>query len=481
MSGIKIVATIGPKTCDAKSLRALARAGLGLARLNGSHNTLDWHARTIRTIRETLPGTPILLDIPGRKIRTGQLAVEPSFAKGELIVLTTETGHDGSKKVPVNSRTLHKQLKKGVTILADDGTLRFTVTGIRGRDIHCRAEVPGTLGSAKGINVPGVNLQGPLVTARDRDMVAFARKHKVDFVGISFVESARHVNAVRKLTKGTAPRILSKVENQGGLDNVDEVVAASDAIMIDRGDLSVETSLESLAVFQKRILAAAARHAKPVIVATEMLHSMIENPFPTKAEISDITNAVLDGCAATMLSGETAIGAHPVEAVTVMRKVADTAAEHLQGLLDDRDDGVAGADLPEAMSAAIALVCRRLPITKIVAITKTGYAARTVAAGRPRQPILAVSDDPMAARSFNLYPGTEGVHVDIRFERTSTDHIAKCVAELWRQGKLVKKDLILITAVGYPGSGKRMNLMQTHNVGDMARTLGWKRKKAKTG
>jgi pyruvate kinase len=249
--------------------------------------------------------------------------------------------------------------------------------------------------------------------------------------------------------------------------------------MIDRGDLSAETNIESLAVFQKHILSAARGHAKPVVVATEMLHSMIENSFPTKAEVSDITNAVLDGGAATMLSGETAIGAHPIEAVRVMRKVSDAAVAHLQDMLDNHDNG-ARSELPEVMSEAIALVCRRLPITKIVAITKTGYAARTVAAGRPRQPILAVSDDAMAARSFNLYPGTEGIHVDVRFQRTSTDHIPRCIAALWRRGKLFDSDLILITAVGYPGSGQRMNLMQTHRVGDMARTLGWKRKTGKS-
>lgn len=474
MSTVKIVVTIGPAIADAKSLRALARAGLGLARLNGAHNTVDWHRQAIRTIRETLPETPILLDIPGNKIRVGTLAVAPRFAKGDTVILTTDPRHDGSRKVPLDDKTLHKYLKVGATILADDGTLRFTVKRIEGRDIHCKAETNGILQSAKGINVPNLVPRRSSVGARDRRLIAFARENGVDFIGISFVERAAQVATVRKLAGGDGPRILAKIENQGGLDNVDEVVEAADAIMIDRGDLSAETSLESVAVFQKRILAAAQRHAKPVIVATEMLHSMIDNPFPTKAEISDITNAVLDGCAATMLSGETAVGAHPVKAVSVMRRVADVAAAHLQDRLDDESQNTS-ADFPEVMSEAIALLCRRLPISKIVAVTRTGFAARTVAAGQPRQPILAVSDDRAAARSFNLYPGTEGVHVDIPFQRTSTDHIARCLQELWRRGKLVNRDMILVTAVGYPGSGKRMNLIQTHTVGDLARALDWKK------
>ena len=375
---------------------------MGIARLNGSHADLDWHARTIRLLCETAPGVPVLLDIPGRKIRTANLAHEPSFDTGATIVLTTDTAHDGREKVPVNSDTLHADLRPGDTILADDGTLRFTVLRVDGRDIHCRAETSGTLRSRKGINVPHVKLQSQLVTAHDRQMIEFARVSGVDFVGISFVDSAEHVNAIRALTDGGWPRIVAKIENQGGLDRVEEIVEATDAVMIDRGDLSVETNPESLSLFQKRIIAVAREHGRPVIVATEMLHTMIANPFPTKAEISDITNAVLDGCAATMLSGETAIGDHPVEAVSVMRRVATVAEEFVQSELDARPEQ-ARRSVPQAVGDAIAMICRTLPVTRIVAITKSGYAARTIAARRPRQPILAVSNDEHAARSFNLY------------------------------------------------------------------------------
>ena len=479
MSATRIVCTIGPATNNESALRELTAAGMNVARLNGAHGDLDWHAAAIALLHEVMPEVPVILDIPGRKIRTADLAHEPEFASGNTVVLTTGEGHDGSEKVPVNRPSLHKEVNKGDVILADDGTLKFTVEKVTGQDIHLHAEGPGKLGSRKGINMPSFSLAGEGVTQRDRDMVAFAREQGVDYIGISFVDSAEHVNAVRELCGGNWPRIVSKVENQSGLDNLEQIVEATDAVMIDRGDLSVETNLENLALFQKRILDVSRSHGKPVIVATEMLHTMIENPFPTKAEVSDITNAVLDGCSAAMLSGETAVGAHATESVAVMRRIADAAESDLQARLDDgREAGRRGdrpTSVPQAMEDAVALICRSLPITKIVAVTISGYAARMTAARCPRQPIIAVSNDAMAARSFNLFWGARGVHVDVPFSKTSTDHVVKCLEELWRRGILDDDDLILVTALGYPRSGNRMNLLQTHAVSDLRKSLGWKK------
>jgi pyruvate kinase len=474
MSLIKIVATIGPISDNPEMLRALSDAGMSVARLNGSHNTLEWHKRTIQMLRDTVPETPILLDIPGRKIRTIDLDHEPSFAAGDTVVLTTDIGHDGSKKVPVNYAHLHEDILPDSTVYADDGTIRFTVIKVDGQDIHCRAETAGTLKSRKGINVPGLKFRTALITDRDRDMVAFARENGVDFIGISFVESSDHVDAIRELTGGTWPRIVSKVENQAGLDNVDEVVSATDVVMIDRGDLSVETNLENLAIFQKNILETGRRHGKPVIVATEMLHTMIENPFPTKAEVSDISNTVLDGAAATMLSGETAIGANAVEAVATMRRVSNATLVHLQNQKDGREN-VDSPTVAQSVGQAISLLCRTLPITKIVAITISGFAAQVVASHFPRQSILAVSNDKIAARSFNIIPGTTGVFADIPFPKTSTEHIPTCIELLWRRELIEDDDMILVTALAYPRSGNRMNMIETHVVGDLAETLGWTR------
>ena len=473
MSVRKIICTIGPVSANPDAIRELKGAGMGVARLNGSHASLEWHAETIAMLRNVLPDLPILLDIPGRKIRTTLLTVEPSFAAGDQLILTTDISHDGSEKVPVNYADLHLDLESGQTILADDGTLRFTVLEISGQDIICRAEVDGQLKSRKGINVPHVALRTEVITERDRSMIAFAKEHEVDYIGISFVESAAHVVAIRDVIDASSPRIVSKVENQGGLANVEEIAVASDVLMIDRGDLSVETNLEDVTLNQKEIIRVAQRCGKPVIVATEMLHTMIDNKYPTKAEVADITNAVLDGCAATMLSGETAIGKHFVEAVRLMRSVSDNASNYKQKKTNPVPTGV--RNVPQAIEAAIALICNQLPVDKIVAVTKSGFAAEKIAVRELPQPVLAVSNEPETARAMNLLPGTEGVYVDTEFSRTSTDHLIICIEELWRRGKIEDSDTILVTAVGYPRSGNRMNLIQTHVVSDLAQSLGWAR------
>lgn len=444
---------------------------MAVARMNGSHADLDWHRAAIALVRATLPGTPILLDIPGRKIRTTLLAHEPSFAAGDRLVLTTDTSFDGREKVPVNYAGLHRDVNAGDIIFADDGTLRFVVEAVAGADIVCRAEVAGTLRSRKGINVPFVRLAMALVTDRDRQMIAFARENGVDFIGISFVESAEHVEAIRAIVGGSLPQILAKVENRGGLDNLAAVVGAADAIMIDRGDLSVETTMELVAVHQKTIIKTAREASKPVIVATEMLHSMIDHDGPTKAEVSDITNAVLDGCSAVMLSGETAVGQFPVEAVRTMRKIADAASAHRPPVAPAPVTGPVTA--PEAIGAAIASILRHVPITKVVAITRSGYAARVLSSLSVAQPILAVSDDAAMARAFNLYAGVEGVHYAAPFPRGSADHVKACLKQLLDLGKLTAGDEVLVTGVIYPRSGTRMNLLQIHRVADLVEVFGW--------
>ena len=472
MSRTKIVATIGPATCSPEHLRALAAAGMTVARLNASHADPAWHAAAIAMVRATLPGVPILLDVPGRKIRTAQLASDIRFSRGDELVLTSDSGPLNDRRIPLNRADAHANVRPNMRILADDGTITLTVLSVTGHDIRCRAEVDGTLGSRKGINVPGMRLSDELFTPRDREWLGFAAQHAVDFIGLSFVETGSHVRQARDLLGTRPPLVLAKIETQRGVEQLAEILVEADALMIDRGDLSADVQLADLAILQKHILSVSRSAGKPVIVATEMLHTMITNRAPTKAEVADITNAVLDGCAATMLSGETAVGSYPVEAVTVMRQIATAAEAHLQNTLDapheeDRQK------IPEVTAQAVALICRLLPVTRIIAVTRLGYAARAIAALQPRQPILAVSNDAAAARSFNLLPGTEGVFIDVPFERSSTDHVLACLRHLWKAGKLHREDLVLVCALAYPKSGNRMNHVETHVVGDLVDALQW--------
>ena len=472
MSQPKIVATIGLHTSGADPLRKLVDCGMDVARLNAAHSDLPWHARTIDLIRTVAPHVPIILDLPGCKVRTGPLERELHFDTGDRITFTTAQCNGNSGRIPVTGAELHEKLNVADVLSAEDGALRFTVLEVVGQEVICRADAPGVLGSCKGIGLPSSTHSG-LLTDRDRQILALAIEKQVDFVGVSFVASRAHIRSVRELVPDGVPRVIAKIESQEGLDHLEEIAEEADALMVDRGDLSVQTSLESLVTSQKHILKVARTAARPVIIATELLHTMIANPFPTKAEVSDISNAVLDGASAVMLSGETAIGKYPFEAVGFMKQIAASASHYEQADLD-RQMELGPRNIPSAVAEAVSLICRRLPVTKIVAITIGGYAARMVAASRPRQPLLAVSNDAAAARSFNLMPGTEGIHVDIPFSRTSTDHIARCLQILWRRKKLVEEDLVLVTSLGYPRSGNRMNMIQTHSISDLRQVLNWK-------
>jgi pyruvate kinase len=357
-------------------------------------------------------------------------------------------------------------------VLIDDTNVQMIVCEVKGAEVVCEITVGGVLLSGKGVHFPGVIMRAVLLRPRDKKLLAFACQQGLDFVGISFVATSQDVETVRLLIGGKSPRIVAKVETQAAVENLEGILRAADGIMIDRGDLSAETSFEQVGVLQKQILAAAQKAACPVIVAAEMLQTMIELPSPTKAELCDITNAVLDGASALMLSGETAVGKYPVEAVGTMRRVADAAHAHLQSRLD-APVPARGGNVPEAVSEAIAAICRQLAVTKIVAVTMSGYAARMIAAHNPRQPIIAVSNNPQAARSFNLLSGTRGVHLDVPFSRCDMEHIPRCLEMLWRRHEIVNNDLILVTAVGYPASGNRMNLIQTHKVADLRDSLKW--------
>ena len=442
---IKIVATIGPVSANPIMLKKMYAAGMSIARLNGSHNTLDWHSKVIKLIKETIPNCPILLDIPGKKIRTIKLVNEPEFKINDILILTTSPGHYGEKKISLTNQRLHIFLKKGDILYADDGTLKFTVIKVIKKDIYIKANVSGKLKSSKGINVPHVNITGSLITDRDKKMIAFAEKHKVDFIGLSFIESGDHLKKIRKLIKKKLPKLIAKVENQRGLNNLDSIVQNADCIMIDRGDLSTETSIEMLAINQKKIINFAKKNAVPVIVATEMLDNMIKNPYPTKAEVLDIYNSVSDGATSTMLSGETAVGKFPLAAIKVMKSIAHTNFKQ-EKIIKQNINNIEY----RGMASAIKNLCDFLPITKVVAVTVTGFAARIVSSHDLTCSILAITNNKELARGFNIYRGTKGIYFNTKFFKNSLEHIPKCINYLWKIGEISERDMILIVACYHP-------------------------------
>lgn len=458
MTGSRVIATIGPASDNTDTLLKLRKAGMSVARLNGSHNTPEWHAETVKLLRNTVPDVPVLLDIPGRKIRTLQLAHEPSFKSGDTIILTTDTRHDGTEKVPVGFDRLHEKFSVGDGVFADDGTLSFVVDNIQGRDIYLRANMDGKLRSRKGINVPGIDLGQSLVTDKDRAMIEFAKSIGVDYIGISFVESREHIEAIRDLIAAPVPRIVAKVENRGGITHLAEIVDSADVIMIDRGDLAVETSIDHVALYQKKILREAARAGKPTIVATEMLHSMIENPLPTKAEVSDITNAILDGASAVMLSGETAVGRYPVEAVDRISRIATLAATGRHSPYHTVKEPT-DSDLRHTIRA----LAKALPLTRLVVLSRTGYAVRIAAMSDAGLPVLAIGTHPELTLSWNLLPNVTSVYIKNEDE-ISLQGEDQLLRKLTHSGYLLEDDYVVIISAQQDSNSLNGNVIHTLNV-----------------
>jgi pyruvate kinase len=334
----KVVCTIGPKTADPESIKQLISLGMNIVRLNGSHNTIDWHRSVIRTIRDVNAAIPILVDLPGRKIRTQKGDYVINFKINDILIFTSNLSTDPQEKISLNYNGLHDDVSPGNIILADDGTLKFIVDKIVEKDIYVKALSNGKLTSAKGINVPYVKVKSKLISDKDMAVLDLCKSEGVDYVGVSFVENANHVKEVYSLLSGAGTKVISKIENQFGLNNLGEIMAESAAILVDRGDLSAETNSMQVGVNQKIILDRANKFGCPVIIATEMLHTMIENPQPTRAEVLDITCAVFDGASAVMMSGETAIGKYPFEACKTMSDVIIEAENYMAdiGLVFER-------------------------------------------------------------------------------------------------------------------------------------------------
>jgi pyruvate kinase len=405
----KIVGTLGPASNTPDRIRELIQSGLDVARINFSHGTHEQHARVIADVRrvsaELGRAIAILGDLQGPRIRIGDLPEPRDLVEDEEIVLAPE-GAATPDQIPVTYDLLADDVSRGKRILINDGLIELAVVAIEGRAVRCRVLHGGTLSSHKGMNLPGAHVSAPSITEKDRADIAFAVEHDLDAIALSFVRVADDIEQLRALVpKHTI--LVAKIEKDVALQNIEAILRASDAVMVARGDLGVELPFEEVPIAQKRIIALANRMGRPVITATQMLESMITHPRPTRAEASDVANAILDGTDAVMLSAETAAGHYPRLAVEAMRRIILEIESSPRPPYAQRVEHRAEPPVKteEAIAAATTAAVRMLQAPLCVVFTKSGFSARIVSSHRPAVPILALTDEPRVCRQLSLVWG----------------------------------------------------------------------------
>jgi pyruvate kinase len=415
----KIVATIGPASESPAMLERLLRAGLNVARLNFSHGDFTRHGEVIARIRAAARDTgrrvAIMADLPGPKMRLGTISPEPiQLRPGDAFTLTTEDITGTAQRVSMSFERLPRVVKPGDRLFLNDGLVQLQVERVGGRDVHCTVAVGGELSSRKGLNLPGIDLGISAFTDHDRACLDFALQHSVDAVSQSFVETAADIDAVRAAAAaaGRQPFVIAKIERAGALQHFDEILRAADGVMVARGDLGVEVPIESIALIQKELIAKANLAGKPVITATQMLESMVASRLPTRAEATDVANAILDGTDCVMLSGESAMGQYPEEAVRMLAKIAATTEAHRPraGVNDVREK--ARQRPPTTVAEAIASVVEHaldtVPCAAVLVPTRSGSTARMLSRFKPRIWLVAPCSDPAACQglafSYGVHP-----------------------------------------------------------------------------
>ncbi|PWW26098.1 pyruvate kinase [Cytobacillus oceanisediminis] len=488
MRKTKIVCTIGPASESVEKLTQLIEAGMNVARLNFSHGDFQEHGQRIQNIREAAKSTgktvAILLDTKGPEIRTNNMregAIE--LKAGDDIIISMNEVEGTPEKFSVTYAGLIEDVHTGSKILLDDGLIGLEVTKVdkANSEIHTKILNSGTLKNKKGVNVPGVSVNLPGITEKDAQDILFGIEQGVDFIAASFVRRASDVLEIRQLLEehnAAHINIIPKIENQEGVDNIDEILEISDGLMVARGDLGVEIPAEEVPLVQKKLIKKCNAQGKPVITATQMLDSMQRNPRPTRAEASDVANAIFDGTDAIMLSGETAAGSYPVEAVQTMHNIAsraESALDHKEILSNRSKDNE--HNITDAIGQSVAHTALNLDVNAIITPTESGHTARMISKYRPKAPIVAVTSNDHVSRRLSL---TWGVYPQIGQRATTTDDMLDiAVEESLNSGIVASGDLVVITAGVPVGEAGTTNLMKIHVVGDvLAKAQGIGRKSA---
>jgi pyruvate kinase len=467
----KIIATIGPSSNNETTLRDLMRLGMDVARLNFSHGSHEDHARNIERIRRAARKESrtlcILQDLQGPKIRTGRLkGHEPVLLEtGSRVTITPRDVLGTPRLIATTFAGLAREVSPGARILLSDGLIELRVRARRGQEVECDVVNGGLLAEHQGINLPGAALTIPALTEKDRKDLEFGLKHAVDMVAISFVRSASDVREVKQLVldHGSDVPVIAKLEKPQALEQLEEIFEAADGVMVARGDLGVEMLPEQVPVIQKHVIRRAAEWRKPVIIATQMLESMIENPRPTRAEASDVANAVFDGTDAVMLSGETASGQYPREAVAMMSRIVIEAENNMASFSEPRRRRSRHQlSVAEAICESIAHAAEDLPMGAIAIFTESGNTARMISKFRPRVPIYAFAHTGPVCNRLNLF---WGVHPVQRRElsRTAEDMVNTAERELLHRGQLKPGDVLGVVAGTQMESGST-NFMRLHTV-----------------
>ncbi len=465
----KIVSTLGPASDGEGQLSALIDAGVNVFRLNFSHGDHQDKLALIERIRkvaaEKASNVAILGDLQGPKIRTGLMKGGfMELVNGTEVVVTTSTVAGEGTTIPTIYENLPTDVKAGDRILLDDGLMDLVVLGTDGQDVKCRVVTGGKLKDRKGINLPGVKVSAPAMTEKDLEDLEFCIAQKVDFIALSFVRKAADVQHLKDIlaAKKFAPMIVSKIEKPEAVDAFDEILEVTDAVMVARGDLGVEISPEKVPLIQKMIIQKCNAAGKPVITATQMLESMISNPRPTRAEVSDVANAILDGTDAIMLSGETAAGKYPVEAVQVMDHVARDVENSEEYLGRSAPLSSASADLTEAIGQGACQIAECVDARAIFAFTQTGSTAALVSKYRPNRPIYAMTPNAAVKRRMALYSGVRAICVE---NQEATEQQIVAVEKAALQAEVVQSGDVTVITMGSPVvEAGSTNLVKVHTV-----------------
>ena len=469
MRRAKIVCTLGPASSTPEKIRDLVDAGMNVARLNLSHGTHELHEESYRMIRkasdESGHAVGILVDLQGPKIRLGHFADGPIVvAEGDEFVITTRDIDGDQNRCSTTYNGLCGDVSAGDTILIDDGNVRLTATEVSASEVRTKVEVGGRLSDNKGINLPGVAVSVPAMSAKDVDDLRWALHLRADMVALSFVRSAADVDAVRTVMReeGVLLPVIAKIEKPQAIDHIDEIIDAFDGVMVARGDLGVEMPLEDVPFLQKQVTEVARRNAKPAIVATQMLESMISSPRPTRAEASDVANAVLDGADAVMLSGETSVGKYPVDAVETMARIIESTEDHgltRMAAIDWQPHTRGGI-----IAKAAAEVAERVGAKFLVAFSQSGDTARRLARYRSEIPVLCFTPEPPVRSQLAV---TWGIETFIGPLVEHTDEMVMQVDKaLLDIGRCKEGDLVVIVAGSPPGIPGSTNALRVHRMGD---------------